>query len=93
MRFGAYRPVIPTVIAGLVLLLLDSAASLFLGAGLIMGVYCLDMYTMLVSADVALRRRIPVAWVEAAGAGSLTGPRGGALQAARLIAPRARSSR
>lgn len=72
-RFGAYRPVIPTVIAGLVLLLLDSAASLFLGAGLIMGVYCLDMYTMLVSADVALSRRIPVAWVEAAGAGSLTG--------------------
>ena len=38
-----------------------------------MGVYCLDMYTMLVSTDVALRRRIPVAWVEAAGAGSLTG--------------------
>lgn len=52
-RFGAYRPVIPTVIAGLVLLLLDSAASLFLGAGLIMGVYCVDMYTMLVSADAA----------------------------------------
>lgn len=57
-----YRPVIPAMVAGLVLLLLLSAPYRFIGAGLIiMGVYCLDMFMMLVSTDVAFRARIPVA--------------------------------
>lgn len=57
-----YRPVIPAMVAGLILLLLLPATFRFLGAGLIiMGVYCLDMFMMLVSTDVAFRARIPVA--------------------------------
>lgn len=57
-----YRPVIPAMVAGLILLLLLPAPYRFLGAGLvIMGVYCLDMFMMLVSTDVAFRGRIPVA--------------------------------
>lgn len=57
-----YRPVIPAMVAGLILLLLLPAPFRFLGAGLvIMGVYCLDMFMMLVSTDVAFRGRIPVA--------------------------------
>ena len=50
------------MVAGLILLLLLPAPYRFLGAGLvIMGVYCLDMFMMLVSTDVAFRGRIPVA--------------------------------
>lgn len=57
-----YRPVIPAMVAGLILLLLLPAPYRFVGAGLvIMGVYCLDMFMMLVSTDVAFRGRIPVA--------------------------------
>lgn len=57
-----YRPVIPAMVAGLILLLLLPPSIKFLGAGLvIMGVYCLDMFMMLVSTDVAFRGRIPVA--------------------------------
>ncbi|WP_290996155.1 LuxR C-terminal-related transcriptional regulator [Gordonibacter sp.] len=57
-----YRPVIPAMMAGLILLLLLPAPYRFVGAGLvIMGVYCLDMFMMLVSTDVAFRGRIPVA--------------------------------
>lgn len=57
-----YRPVIPAMVAGLILLLLLPAPYGFVGAGLvIMGVYCLDMFMMLVSTDVAFRGRIPVA--------------------------------
>ncbi|OUO89860.1 helix-turn-helix transcriptional regulator [Gordonibacter sp. An230] len=57
-----YRPVIPAMAAGLILLLLLPEPYRFLGAGLvIMGVYCLDMLMMLVSTDVAFRGRIPVA--------------------------------
>lgn len=57
-----YRPIIPAMVAGLILLLLLPTPYRFLGAGLIiMGVYCLDMFMMLVSTDVAFRARIPVA--------------------------------
>ncbi len=57
-----YRPVIPAVLAGIVLLLLKPDVYPFLGTGLIiMGIYCLDMLMMLVSTDVAFRGRIPVA--------------------------------
>lgn len=57
-----YRPVIPAVVIGLILLLLQPALYPFLGSGLvIMGIYCLDMLMMLVSTDVAFRGRISVA--------------------------------
>lgn len=57
-----YRPVIPAVVAGIILLLVQPALYPFLGSGLIiMGVYCLDMLIMLVSTDIAFRGRIPVA--------------------------------
>lgn len=57
-----YRPVIPAVLVGIVLLLLEPEVYPFLGTGLIiMGIYCLDMLMMLVSTDVAFRGRIPVA--------------------------------
>ena len=57
-----YRPVIPALVIGLILLLLEPMPYPFLGCGLIiMGVYCLDMLLMLVSTDVAFRGRISVA--------------------------------
>ena len=50
-----YKPVIPAMVAGIVLLLLQPAVYPFLGSGLIiMGVYCLDMLLMLVSTDLSL---------------------------------------
>ncbi|MEC4272449.1 LuxR C-terminal-related transcriptional regulator [Adlercreutzia sp. R25] len=57
-----YRPVIPAVLVGIILLLLQPAVYPFLGSGLIiMGIYCLDMLIMLVSTDIAFRGRISVA--------------------------------
>lgn len=57
-----YKPVIPAMVAGIVLLLLQPAIYPYIGTGLIiMGIYCLDMLLMLVSTDVAFRGRIPVA--------------------------------
>ncbi|MEA5019847.1 MAG: helix-turn-helix transcriptional regulator [Gordonibacter sp.] len=57
-----YRPVVPAMVTGLILLLLLDAQLRFVGVGLIiMGVYCLDMFMMLVSTDVAFRSRLPIA--------------------------------
>lgn len=57
-----YRPVIPAMVIGLILLLLQPMPYPFVGSGLvIMGIYCLDMLMMLVSTDVAFRGRISVA--------------------------------
>ncbi len=57
-----YRPVIPAMVAGMIFLLIMPAPYRFVGAGLIIaGVYCLDMFMMLVSTDVAFRARISVA--------------------------------
>ncbi len=58
-----YRPVIPAIAAGLLLLLMLPSSSSFVGDGLIiLGIYCLDMLMMLVSTDVAFRARLPVAF-------------------------------
>ena len=55
-----YRPVIPAMVIGLILLLLEPMPYPFIGCGLIiMGVYCLDMLMMLVSTDVAASRWQP----------------------------------
>lgn len=57
-----YRPVIPAMVAGMLLLLLMPVSYRFVGSGLIIvGIYCLDMFMMLVSTDVAFRARISVA--------------------------------
>ncbi|MEG1246920.1 helix-turn-helix transcriptional regulator, partial [Gordonibacter sp.] len=57
-----YRPVVPAMVAGLILILLLGEQLRFVGVGLIiMGVYCLDMFMMLVSTDVAFRARLPIA--------------------------------
>ncbi len=48
--------------AGTILMVLLPPLTRFIGTGLIiMGVYCLDMFLMLVSTDIAFRTRIPVA--------------------------------
>ncbi len=57
-----YRPVVPAMVAGLIFILLLGDQMRFVGVGLIiMGVYCLDMFMMLVSTDVAFRTRRPIA--------------------------------
>ncbi len=57
-----YQPVIPAMVAGLALLMILPLSLRFIGGGLIiMGVYCLDMFMMLVSTDIAFRSRVPVA--------------------------------
>jgi DNA-binding CsgD family transcriptional regulator len=58
-----YRPVIPSVVAGLLMLLMLPASFSFIGDGLIiLGIYCLDMLMMLVSTDVAFRTHLPIAF-------------------------------
>lgn len=58
-----YRPVIPAMACGILLLVLLPSTYAFVGAGLIiMGVYCLDMLMMLVSTDIAFRARLSVAF-------------------------------
>lgn len=58
-----YRPIMPVMITGFVLLLLPDAPCPFIGGGLVIaGVFCLDIFMMLASTDVAFRARIPVAF-------------------------------
>ncbi len=62
--FALYRPVIPAMAAGLVALALMPPSYAFIGNGLIaMGIYCLDMFLMLVSTDLAFRCKLPTAIV------------------------------
>lgn len=55
-----YRPVIPAMAAGLMALVALPPSFAFIGNGLIaMGIYCLDMFLMLASTDLAFRCKIP----------------------------------
>lgn len=55
-----YRPVIPAMAAGLMALIALPPSFAFIGNGLIaMGIYCLDMFLMLASTDLAFRCKIP----------------------------------
>lgn len=55
-----YRPVIPAIAAGLMALIALPPSFAFIGNGLIaMGIYCLDMFLMLASTDLAFRCKIP----------------------------------
>ncbi|MDR2105845.1 MAG: hypothetical protein LBP24_00340, partial [Coriobacteriales bacterium] len=57
-----YRPVIPALAVGLLLIVLLPPELAFVGGGLsVVAIYSLDMLIMLVSTDVAFRARIPVA--------------------------------
>jgi DNA-binding CsgD family transcriptional regulator len=59
-----YRPIIPTLVCGLLLMVLLPTDLIFVGGGLvIIAIYSLDMLVMLVSSDVAFRARIPVALI------------------------------
>jgi DNA-binding CsgD family transcriptional regulator len=62
--FLLYRPIIPTLVCGLLLMVLLPTDLIFVGGGLIIiAIYSLDMLMMLVSSDVAFRARIPVALI------------------------------
>jgi DNA-binding CsgD family transcriptional regulator len=62
--FLLYRPIIPTLVCGLLLMVLLPTDFIFVGGGLtIIAIYSLDMLMMLVSSDVAFRARIPVALI------------------------------
>ncbi len=55
-----YRAVVPAMVAGVLALSVCPTAWSFLGNGLLtMGVYCLDMFLMLVSTDLAFRAKMP----------------------------------
>lgn len=55
-----YRPVIPAMAAGFAALFALPESGAFIGNGLLtMGIYCLDMFIMLTSTDIAFRARIP----------------------------------
>jgi DNA-binding CsgD family transcriptional regulator len=57
-----YRPIVPALIGGLILMVLLQTDFLFIGGGLvILAIYCLDMLIMLVTTDMAFRTRTPVA--------------------------------
>ncbi|MDR3053763.1 MAG: LuxR C-terminal-related transcriptional regulator [Coriobacteriales bacterium] len=57
-----FRPIVPALTGGLILMVLMQSDFLFVGGGLvILGIYCLDMLIMLVSTDMAFRTRLPVA--------------------------------
>jgi DNA-binding CsgD family transcriptional regulator len=59
-----YRPIVPALACGLILMVVLPADLLFVGGGLaIIAIYSLDMLIMLVSTDVAFRARIPVALI------------------------------
>jgi DNA-binding CsgD family transcriptional regulator len=57
-----YRPIIPALAVGLLLMVLLPPGFAFVGGGLsIFAIYSLDMLIMLISTDIAFRARIPVA--------------------------------
>lgn len=59
-----YKPVTPAMAAGLMALVALPPSCAFIGNGLIaMGIYCLDMFLMLSSTDLAFRSKLPTAVV------------------------------
>lgn len=55
-----YRPIVPAMAAGIAAFLALPAIWAFIGNGLLtMGIYCLDMFIMLIATDLAFRTRIP----------------------------------
>lgn len=60
--FSLYTPIVPTFVAGLVLLTLLSSNQASVGNGLVLlAVYSTDMLVMITSTDIAFRTRRPVA--------------------------------
>ena len=62
--FSFYRPIVPAVVCGVLLSLMTPASLTFVGNGiLITGIYCLDMFIMFATSDLAYRTKLPVALV------------------------------
>ena len=62
--FSFYRPIVPAVVCGVLLFLMTPASLTFVGNGiLIAGIYCLDMFIMFATSDLAYRTKLPVALV------------------------------
>lgn len=62
--FSFYRPIVPAVACGMALCLALPAGAAWLGNGVVIfGIYCLDMFIMFASCDLAYRMRRPVALV------------------------------
>lgn len=62
--FSFYRPIVPAVVCGILLFLMTPAGLTFVGNGvLIAGIYCLDMFIMFSTSDLAYRAKLPVALV------------------------------
>jgi DNA-binding CsgD family transcriptional regulator len=62
--FSFYRPIVPTVVCGVLMSLMVPADLAFVGNGvLIAGIYCLDMFIMFATSDLAYRAKLPVALV------------------------------
>lgn len=62
--FSFYRPIFPAIICGAALCLALPGEASFVGNGvLIFGIYCLDMFIMFASSDLAYRARKQVALV------------------------------
>ena len=62
--FSFYRPIVPFVACGMIVCAMLPADLSFLGNGLlIFGIYCLDMFIMFSTTDLAYRARLPIAAV------------------------------
>lgn len=60
--FVMYRPILPALAVGLILIAVLPSGFMFIGGSLtIIAAYSLDMLIMLVATDISFRRRIPVA--------------------------------
>lgn len=62
--FSFYRPIVPAIACSLLVFLMTPAEFTFVGNGiLIAGIYCLDMFIMFSTSDLAYRSKLPVALV------------------------------
>ena len=60
--FSFYRPIVPTVACGMIVCAMVPPDLSYLGNGLlIFGIYCLDMFIMFSTTDLAYRARLPIA--------------------------------
>lgn len=62
--FSFYRPIVPAIACGMIACLLLDERGSYLGNGaVVFGIYCMDMFVMFASSDLAYRSRRPVAVV------------------------------
>lgn len=62
--FSFYRPIVPAVVCGILAFVMTPPDQTFAANGiLIAGIYCLDMFIMFATSDLAYRAKLPVALV------------------------------